>query len=670
MQVTFNPIRFNTSNKNTPSVQKRQNNSINPNTNSMELSNFNTIGQSLVLFRGATNAQTNTSSNAAASNIDLKSKTIEELQDLKKLRQGQRGLIESKKKDAQKKLDAIAAWDYSAEYKKQLDAAESEINSKNLSRFWNPFKCHDIRQNHYNKFVKRNSEIEEYKKKKEQYQDIVSMAPLSDDEAKDFIASIDDMIAQKQQIEDQERRLRGIQGIKDAIEAMNNARGGLNDRIAGYDYEKAEIQRVFIDPLAESQKNPEIQVPSSVLLYGASGTGKTTFLRGIAYQAKQMGYAHVVEMPAVESSEDFKSELKREFGKAKSRYLELGDDDEPKRVRTVLLMNDAEKYFGMSYEQAKKVYGDLIDEADADRLRHINHDTNIIDDFKSILDSCSGIPENKEDKALSNSAVTIFITTNYPHLIDRDLIRKFDAIIPVNPAKNMNLEAVMAHYFRKCSDVITEVKNASQNPQFNSRDLKFLNGYLTKKSIDKLVQMAHDGTLDKLDIDWRNIPYDKIAKDFNPSKAKGAFDNMQLRDLSIAALNDYINEPDKLYSNHYYTRLFNEPRKLDPVRYKHFVDIFNTLAPLNQQEEIEETVIRQREKELLQGLEKAGLLSDKEKKRLEYIRTQELQELNYLEYKETEGTLSEEEKCRLEKMRASMNSESGSDDEDYEDDEY
>ena len=101
-----------------------------------------------------------------------------------------------------------------------------------------------------------------------------------------------------------------------------------------------------------------------------------------------------------------------------------------------------------------------------------------------------------------------------------------------------------------------------------------------------------------------------------------------------------------------------------------FVDIFNTLAPLNQQEEIEETVIRQREKELLQGLEKAGLLSDKEKKRLEYIRTQEMQELNYLEYKETEGTLSEEEKCRLEKMRASMNSESGSDDEDYEDDEY
>ena len=659
MQIVFNPTKLFASNQNLQIAQKQQSNPVQENKNSIGLSNFNSVGRSLVSFKGD-----------SSSKIDLKSKSIEELEDLRKVMTDKRDEIEAKKKEAQEKLDAIAAWNYSDEYLKQKNAAESEINEKDLSRLWNPFQCSNIRQKHYNSFIRENAKIESYKVHQQQYKDIVSLAPLSDGEAQNFIASIDAMIEQKEQIEAQEKRLKGIQGIKDAIESMNNARGGLKDRIAGYDYEKDEITRTFIDSLAESQINPEITVPSSVMLYGASGTGKTTFLKGIAHQAKEEGYAHVVEMPAVESSDEFKTELKREFSKAKTRYLELGDDDKPKRIRTILLMNDAEKYFGMSYEQAKKVYGDLIDEADEDRLKHINHDTNIIDDFKSILDSCSGIPQDREDKALSNSAVTIFITTNYPHLIDRDLIRKFDAIIPVNPAKNENLEEVMKHYFKKCSDVINEVKKASGNPQFNARDLKFLNGYLNQKSINTLVKMAQDGTLNNLSIDWENIPYNKIAKDFNPSKSKGAFDNMQLRDLAIAALNDYIEDPEREYTAHYYVRLFNEPRKLDPVRYKHFVDIFNTLAPLNKQEDVDIAIVKQREKALLTGLEKAGMLSDKDRKRLEYIRTQEQQEINYLEYKEKKDSLSEEEKNRLEKIRETILAEKQANEQNAEDEDY
>lgn len=255
-------------------------------------------------------------------------------------------------------------------------------------------------------------------------------------------------------------------------------------------------------------------------------------------------------------------------------------------------------------------------------------------------------------------------------MIDRDLIRKFDAIIPVNPAKNENLEEVMKHYFKKCSDVINEVKKASGNPQFNARDLKFLNGYLNQKSINTLVKMAQDGTLNNLSIDWENIPYNKIAKDFNPSKSKGAFDNMQLRDLAIAALNDYIEDPEREYTAHYYVRLFNEPRKLDPVRYKHFVDIFNTLAPLNKQEDVDIAIVRQREKALLTGLEKAGMLSDKDRIRLEYIRTQEQQEINYLEYKEKEDSLSEEEKNRLEKIRETILAEKQANEQNAEDEDY
>lgn len=82
---------------------------------------------------------------------------------------------------------------------------------------------------------------------------------------------------------------------------------------------------------------------------------------------------------------------------------------------------------------------------------------------------------------------------------------------------------------------------------------------------------------------------------------------------TIASLNDYIKDPARNYSGHYYVRLYSEPRKLDSVRYKHFVDIFNTLAPLNKQEEIDPLIMRRRQKEVLLGLERANLMTEKDK---------------------------------------------------------
>ena len=351
-------------------------------------------------------------------------------------------------------------------------------------------------------------------------------------------------------------------------------------------------------------------------------------------------------------------------------YNEKDDDSNTKRVRTILLMNDAEKYFGMSLEEAKFIYGDLINPTDVKRLKEIQHNGALIDIFKPLLDNCSGLPDENSNDALTNSAVTIFITTNYPHLIDRDLIRKFDVIIPINPAKNVNLEEVMKHYFKKCSDVLDEVKKAASNPNFRARDLKFLSCYLNKKSIDTLVKMVEEGTLDRLSIDWENIPYDKIAKDFNPSKSKGAFDNKQLCDLAIASLNDYIEDPNRKYSGHYYARLYSEPRKLDPVRYKHFVDIFNTLAPLNKQEDVDPLIMQRRQKEILLGLERIGELTEKDQKQLEYIRAQEQQELNYLEYKEKEETLSEQERARLNDIKKSIEDDKNDSVKKDEDDDY
>lgn len=603
--------------------------------NSLQLSNFNTIGKSLITF-GA---------NLNNGDIDLSKMSVQELQGLKQMYTADRSQQEAKRKDAQEKLNRINNWNYSEEYQKQGDMAAAEINRCGLSTFWNPFQCRDIRSKHYTEFLRKSREIDDLKTKKDLYEQIVNMSSSDVKKNRTFVSQIDIMIAQKQQIEAQERRLRGIEGINKAIEAMGNAKGGLDDRIAGYDYEKDELRRIFINPLVQSQKDPSVEVPPVILLYGANGTGKTTFLNGIATEGKSDEYAVVEQLPPVDTAIELKEALKNIFHKAKVRYLEENEDWEPKRVRTILLINDAERFFGMSYDQAKAVYGDLINEADEAKLKGINHDAEIIDRFKSIFDDCSGVPE-EPDHTLANAATTIFITTNYPHLIDRDLLRKMD-IFAINPAKGKNMEEVMKFYFKKCSDVLEAIKDRAKDPDFNSDDLKFVKKYISESSVSKLMQYAKNGELNNLKISYNTIPFENIANAFRPNLKTGAFDNRQLQQLSIQALNQYIQDPTQNYEEYYYMLLFNAKRMLDPVRYKHHVDIFNTLAPLNKQEGKEDRQRMLEEKLALYRMEKAGILSDKNRKKLDYIKAQDSQELNYLQTKKEQTVLSDEEQERF-----------------------
>lgn len=610
----------------------------------IELSNFNTLGRSLVSFKSLYPDD----ENKEDSTFDLNAMSIQQLIVLKEMYKYDASEQEEKKKDAQAKLDKIKNWDYSTEYRKQSDAAALEINEKNLSTFWNPFQCRDIKSNHYNEFQRKNREIETLKSQKSLYEQIVKISGSDVKKSKTFVSQIDVMIAQKLQIEKQEQRLESLEGINKAIEAMGNAQGGLDDRIAGYEYEKDELRRLFINPLSQSQKDPSIEVPPAVLLYGANGTGKTTFLNGIATEAKKEDYAVVESLPPVDSAKEFKEAIARIFHKAKVRYLEPGEGNKPKRVRTVLLINDAERFFGMSYNQAKAVYGNLIDETDETKLKGIKHEPELIDLFKSIFDTCSGVPE-KIDHSYDNSATTIFITTNYPHLIDRDLLRKID-FFAINPAKGKNMEEVLKFYFKKCSDVLETIKERAKSPDFDPDDLKYIKRHISNESLSKLKQMAQDGTLQDLKIPYDSIPYENIAKDFRPNIKTGAFDNRQFRKLSIEALNKYIQDPSRDYSGHYYELLFNARRMLDPVRYKHQIDIFNTLAPLNKQEQKEDGQKLLDEKIMLYRMEKAGILSNKDAKKLDYIKTQDSQELKYLETKKEETSLTDEEQLRLERI--------------------
>lgn len=67
--------------------------------------------------------------------------------------------------------------------------------------------------------------------------------------------------------------------------------------------------------------------------------------------------------------------------------------------------------------------------------------------LKSLLDRISEVPDMQNN---TKSASTLFITTNYPHLIDQDLMKRKGKFMPiaVRPAADANLLAVIQHYFK------------------------------------------------------------------------------------------------------------------------------------------------------------------------------------------------------------------------------
>lgn len=93
----------------------------------------------------------------------------------------------------------------------------------------------------------------------------------------------------------------------------------------------------------------------------------------------------------------------------------------------------------MPCEEIKGCWGNLINEADTDKLQNLNHDPKLINDFKLMFDSCLQIPSKDSlDGTLGDSAVTLFLTTNYPYFLDPIFIYKSDIVIsPLDRIKDL-----------------------------------------------------------------------------------------------------------------------------------------------------------------------------------------------------------------------------------------
>lgn len=564
--------------------------------------------------------------------------------------------VDSAITEAKTNLKKIAAWFYGEENgcwtdsERYVYARDLAISAGNYAKeshvkghggTWKFFHGDGSKQ-YYNAYGKKmeseyysySRSMDKLKSNKSHYEAIVRVANESEENKQKRLKEIDEIIAAKE-------RLISYQGLQDTINDMLSARGGVNDRIAGYQSVKDEINSKFVQALAKSKTDKDADVPPAVLLYGPTGTGKTTFLNGIRDQAREGGYAEVVDISSALKGRDFEGTLNVFLDRAKERFFN-------EHKRTIFLMNDAEKIFAINEKDAP-LLGITLDEMDKEMLHAYGNNMDIISTFKALLDDVSKNPPDTEYKG-PRSASTFFITTNYPHLIHPDLLTREGKVtkIAVGLADDYNLGEVLRFYFEKMNDVADKIKAFKGDPNYREA-INSIVGF-TDKGRANVLKMLEDGTIDKLHVDYENMPYEQIAKTINPNTKEGAFSNDGLRVICQNAFLDYLEQDirNSDYKDSFFKVFINSRRDINPERLKKF----NLIDRMIKDEEIDPNTLEQL---LLQ--KKMGLLSEKQANLLQYQITKINSGLYTLSEREKNGTLSPkelEEKAHLENLKAKL----------------
>ena len=440
--------------------------------------------------------------------------------------------------------------------------------------------------------------------------------------------------------------------VRDDINTAMTSTGGIEDRIAGYEDVKDEIKRVFVEPLVS--KNPDVHVPSSVMLYGATGCGKTTFLNAIKSQSKD--HAEVVDISTgITNTGSFETQLETYLEEAKQRYIDT-------EKRTIILLNEAEKFLCMGKEDMGKS-GMLLDESDKAKIKKYNEVfkcSNNVTFFKSILDSISKVPIGENET--TGKAATIFITSNYPHLVHRDLLSrdgKYGKLmhIAVKPAADNDLKAVMKHYFKKHSDFIEKIKMYSKKD--NYADLINSIPGISDKGRATLISKVKDGTIENMHIDptCSEFPnFDAFIKGNNPSLSKGAYSNARIQNIADKAFFEYLKNPTITYEKHF-TNIKNERgQDITPEAYRYFKDIYEMVQNPNKFKEGKTTI----SEDVIQFMKEYqdGLLTEKDMKKFE-LRKQDIQS-RYNELK-SKADLTEAEKASIKQYQEFLDAANGED---------
>lgn len=357
--------------------------------------------------------------------------------------------------------------------------------------------------------------------------------------------------------------------LTDTIGKTMHSEGGIEDRIAGYGEVKQKIQQKFIGPLTQTGIVKTTHVPAAVVLYGATGVGKTEMLRGIEEQCAQT--SNVLHFPSSTPIDKFEDTMEAFLARARKEH---GDSEK----RTILLLDEAEKYLCMTKGKAQKLLSGLETDDFEILSMYGKKDADNVIYLKGLLDRISELPDDKDE---TKSAATLFITTNYPHLIDQDLMRRKGKFTPiaVPPAKDSDLKEVIRHYFKLNSEMLEMIKMLSKNDNFE----EILNGQvrLTQKAREVLMEKKNNGTLETMNInyeltDWPNM--ERFLKFANPSEKRGAYSNVEWKHIVNEAFDRYLENPSVPMCKHFFDVQSETVRDITPRRYANFRAIFSMVS--------------------------------------------------------------------------------------------
>ena len=349
-------------------------------------------------------------------------------------------------------------------------------------------------------------------------------------------------------------------------EIMQNTKGKIDTKIAGYSDLKRDMKARFITPVTEEMLyGGEQEVANSILLCGPTGCGKTATANAIADET----YCYVDRITTDTDPKEFADIIYKKKDAAYDRYYarqaalqklkksaeyqNMTDQQKDEAIhkigspRTVVIIDEFDRYFNPLTVEQETI-------------------TTNRDAVKSLFDGCSKLP--KADGDQNAAAVTFICTTNYPARIPLgDFNPKKVSVFGVFPPKGQDMQDVIRFYMAKANELIREYKRPNPNLE---------------------------------EIKPEEVNLEKFVKKFEPTLEKGAFSNDAISDIVISAAESYIDNPHFDFNLYLLRGFKNSVRDIRPEKLKKYTEQMEKIHLKQEEPEAKIDASKISEKEVIQ----------------------------------------------------------------------
>ncbi len=218
------------------------------------------------------------------------------------------------------------------------------------------------------------------------------------------------------------------------------------DAIAGYEYEKAVLDKFFISEIKNERAGKEANVPGSILFFGPQGNGKTSFAKAFAQESEARVRNIPTNSTCSKGKERFKIFLDKLYNEAKlaEEHYQKGDTNQ----RTIILIDEFDNVAGKN--------------------------STIRKELEKFMQTC-----------FDKYHCTVFATTNYPEKIAMNLKKENSAFpyrVALDPPTADTKARVLEFYTKgrdiEPIDIPAAVKKIEEKE--SSLDTLFCNAFLKK----------------------------------------------------------------------------------------------------------------------------------------------------------------------------------------------